>query len=71
MSQFEYVLKRIDENFNEYPFRNPKLDGLYNLIRNLAEAGMELKKRVVELESELEVYRENERLAWERSRDDR
>ena len=50
MSKFEYVLKRIDENFNEYPFRNPKLDELYSLIRNLAEDGMELEKRVVELE---------------------
>ena len=31
----------------------------------------ELLERIEELESELEVYREKERLEWERSRDER
>lgn len=42
------------------------------LLEDKIEAAyVNLKKRIRELEAELEVYREKERLEWERSRDER
>lgn len=42
-----------------------------NAVPKLIDERHALHERIIELESELEVYRERELLEWERSRDDR
>ena len=42
-----------------------------NAVPKLLDERHALYERICELESELEVYREKERLEWERSRDER
>ena len=42
-----------------------------NAVPKLIDERRALHERIIELEAELEVYREKERLEWERSRDDR
>lgn len=41
------------------------------VILELSAAGIQIEKRVTELEAELEGYQEKSQLEWERSRDER